>query len=59
MMMTKARYIMPDGSWILVDVLEKSEDLYRVIPVEWIGISREEFYAPVSKLEFLQPERTL
>ena len=58
-MMTKARYVMPDGSWILVDVLEKKDDLYRVMPVEWVGINREEFYAPVSSLEFLHQDRII
>ena len=58
-MMTKARYVMPDGSWILVDVLEKKDDLYRVMPVEWVGINREEFYASVSSLEFLHQDRII
>ena len=58
-MMTKARYVMTDGSWILVDVLEKKDDLYRVMPVEWVGINREEFYASVSSLEFLHQDRII
>lgn len=49
----QARYICPDRSWILVNVLEKIGRLYRVRPIEWVGIKSEELYVPDGLLEFI------
>ena len=53
----QARYICPDKSWILVNVLEKVGTLYRVRPIEWIGIENEELYVPERLLEFIVIDR--
>ncbi len=53
----KARYIFPDKPWILVDVLEKVGDLYKVYPVEWIDVERREFYVTEDQLEFIEIDR--
>jgi hypothetical protein len=53
----QARYICPDKSWILVNVLEKIGTLYRVYPVDWIGVEKEELYVPENLLEFIITDR--
>lgn len=53
----QARYICSDRSWILVNVLEKIGQLYRVRPIEWIGIKNEELYIPDGLLEFIIIDR--
>ena len=53
----QARYICPDKSWILVNVLERVGNLYKVHPIEWIGIEQEELYVPAHLLEFIKTDR--
>ena len=53
----QARYICPDNSWILVNVLEKVGTLYRVLPIEWIGVENKELYVPERLLEFITTDR--
>jgi len=49
----KARYFFQDKSWILVTILEKIGDLYRVYPTEWVGIESKDIYVPEHLLEFV------
>lgn len=49
----QARYICPDKSWILVNILEKVGSLYRVHPIEWIGVDKRDLYVPEHLIEFI------
>ena len=53
----QARYICPDKSWILVNILEKVGSLYRVHPVEWLGIEDKELFVPSHLLEFIMIDK--
>ena len=49
----KARYFIKDDYWVLVDVLEISENLCKILPTEWIGIERREIVVPRERLEII------
>jgi hypothetical protein len=49
----KARYFLKEDYWILVDVLEITEEFCKIFPTEWNGIERKELLVPKEKLEFL------
>ena len=53
----KVRYICPDKPWILVNVIERVGALYKVYPVEWIGVESKEFYVSEDLLEFIETDR--
>lgn len=49
----KARYFLKRDYWILVDVLEITENICKIIPTEWNGIERKEILVPREKLELI------
>ena len=53
----QARYICPNKSWILVNVLEKIGELYLIRPIEWIGVEKKDLYVPANLLEFIKTDR--
>jgi hypothetical protein len=53
----KARYLMDNDCWILVQILESLKEVYRVKPIEWNGIDPKEFLAPRDRIEFIMGDR--
>ena len=49
----KARYFLNKDYWILVEVLEVTENICKILPTEWNGVERIELIVPKEKLEFL------
>lgn len=53
----RARYFYSNSSWILVTVLEKVGTLYRIHPVEWVGVEDKDLYVSEALLEFVFADR--
>ena len=51
--MKRARYLRPGKSWILVEILEKFHTAYRVRPMEWSGVIKENLVVSAEYIEFI------
>jgi len=55
--MKRARYLRPGKSWILVEILEKFHTAYRVRPMEWSGVIKENLVVSAEYIEFIISDR--
>jgi len=55
--MKRARYFRPGKSWIIVEILETLYKHYRVRPMEWSGVIRENLVVAAEDIEFIAQDR--